>query len=86
VHFFATHRTRGYRAPGIPAPFDLERAGIKEYLAQKSMRRDREVMSQRRCEELLRRSNLLFLSFCCAMDCFAALAMTTSLVITRESG
>src|ERR1700683_3456989 len=46
--------------PAFPAP-SIQRAGINEYLAQKTMRRDREAVSCRHCEEHLRRSNPFFL-------------------------
>ena len=65
--------------PAFPAPFDCRGPNERQHLAQKSMRRECGNMSHRRCE----RSEAIHLSACCAMDCFAALAMTNSLVITR---
>src|ERR1700685_3601975 len=64
--------------PAFPAPF-VRRAGIRQYLAQKIVRRDRGRMSQRHCEERLRRSDLRSNKER-KMDCFAALAMTASKV------
>ncbi len=77
-------RPRAHRAPGIPCALNSERAGNKSKPREKSIRRDREVVSCRHCEEpscppkpafgrrRMRRSNPHFA--CCirgAMDCFA---------------
>ena len=53
--FLSYARLRVHRAPGIPCALGLQRAGIKEYLAQKIMRREREGVSHRHCER--QRSN-----------------------------
>src|SRR5665213_1837736 len=73
-------RLRVHRAPGIPCALCL-RASDKRIPRANDMRRDRGSMSQRHCE----RSEAIHVSACGAMDCFASLAITTSIVVTRES-
>src|SRR5665213_899189 len=93
-------RPRVHRAPGIPHALWFEGGRFMASLEQKSMLRDREPVPQRqpvfRRHRALQYLNVIarspcdeaihswFLT-CCAMDCFAALAMTLlGLCIARE--
>ncbi len=75
--YFVFYRTRGCGCivrPAFPAPSLLRGPTASGKTRAKNMRRERERLSSRHCEE--RSDEAIQRSACRAMDCFASLAMT----------